>query len=66
MTSSYLLVLLQEPPGLYIPHIVNSYGTTRYLVYTMRRLIDNEPNIRVKPMRILGVGMARTGTNCTV
>ncbi|KAE8164615.1 P-loop containing nucleoside triphosphate hydrolase protein [Aspergillus tamarii] len=30
----------------------------------MARLIDNEPNTRVKPMKILCMGMARTGTNC--
>ncbi|KAH8426383.1 sulfotransferase family protein [Aspergillus melleus] len=29
----------------------------------MSRLIDKEPNVRVKPMRILGVGLCRTGTN---
>ena len=30
----------------------------------MSRLIDYEPNTRTKPMRILCMGMARTGTNC--
>lgn len=30
----------------------------------MSRLIDDEPNTRVKPMRVLCMGMARTGTNC--
>lgn len=30
----------------------------------MSRLIDHEPNTRTKPMRVLCMGMARTGTNC--
>ncbi|OQD72401.1 hypothetical protein PENDEC_c021G02285 [Penicillium decumbens] len=29
----------------------------------MPRLIDSEPNTRVKPMLVLCMGMARTGTN---